>query len=759
MNSRAIGAGSLLLLALTLAASAGTLIGHVRDLNWYARYSSNPFGMGYYEFAVNGNATNNTGLGASVGTDIFGAFTNASLSAGSYTLSSWDVWWRPAFAFNVVVPSVGTSVDADLRLRATMWGYAAFWDVSGYHEFGQTFVATGPISMIYLRAPFNTSYTLTVRTNGPGGASVGVSRSFSGAGDHRLIYGYGDMPTVAGSTYYVRIRTSSPAIGGVIRQMDPRPDFSDPMPGGCLWLGDGTTMTPYPDRDLGVTIMSDDDGLITNLYSRKSGADFGTNTSVGQTFIARGVNLISAAVWPADSGAFTYVVRVLQGGPDGAQTGTTKRGRPARLGADPEMIVTWAPGECPLTPGQTYYLEVTREGGGTFHAVFVNTGNPFPYGQAYRNGVAVSGTDLAGTIMEEQSAGSAAMPDVRITTDPFVAESNRLASSLRVQWATDVPSDSAVEFAGITPPYTDRVSDPALTTNHSVLLTNLQPHTQYHFRVLSTAASHKTAISRDFVLSTQPQGSNMLANPGFEVGSGASPRALASWSKGGSVDIAQKDSTSFFSMPPRTGGWFLQGAVNGGSSDGYIFQRVSVTNGLDYTFSGWFTTWPRENGTLKYDVWYEPSRLIYVRLGIDPTGGTNVNAGTVQWTPRFYSHRRSTSDYSKNWTQVAKRTVAQSTNLTVFIHMKGDGVEWHLYGVDDCTLTHEEVPVRFTSRSMNGNVFEASVAGKLGFSNIIEHSTTLTNWALLTNIFNSNGVVRFSDAATNGWRAYRARGR
>src|SRR6185369_15882848 len=135
----------------------------------------------------------------------------------------------------------------------------------------------------------------------------------------------------------------------------------------------------------------------------------------------------------------------------------------------------------------------------------------------------------------------------------------------------------------------------------------------------------------------------------------------------------------------------------------------------------------------------------------------NVNAATVQWTPRMYSHRRSTTDYSKNWTQFAKRTVAQSTNLTVFIHTKGDGVEWHLYGVDDCALTHEEVPVRFqNSVVLSNGVFQASVTGKIGFSNVIERSVTLTNWFPLTNMFNSNGVVTFRDIATNGARCYRA---
>jgi hypothetical protein len=160
MNSKVISI--LMPFALACSAAAGTLIGHVRDQNWYAQYQTNPPGVGYYEFAVNANASNNTSLGTFAATDVFGAFTSAGLPAGSYTVASWDVWWRSAYAFNVAVPPAGNSSDVDLRLKATMWGYPAFWDSTGYYEIGQTFVATGPIAMIYLRDPLGISFTRTI---------------------------------------------------------------------------------------------------------------------------------------------------------------------------------------------------------------------------------------------------------------------------------------------------------------------------------------------------------------------------------------------------------------------------------------------------------------------------------------------------------------------------------------------------------------------------------------------------------------------
>jgi hypothetical protein len=735
------------------AAQAGTLLGHVRDQNWYARPStSDPWGVGYYEFAVNANGSNIVTLGGLDDTDVFGSYAMSNLVAGSYTVASWDVWWRSAFKFNVNVP-LGTTADIDLRLNATMWGYAAFWDENPATELGQTFVATGPVTMMYLRLPDSSgSFTLTVHTNGPGGAQIGQSRSF-GVGDQRPIWGYGQMPTIAGGTYYVRIRAST---GRTANEFDPRPDFSDPMPGGCLWRGPAGAVVPYPDRDLGITIMSDDDGLITDMFTRPTG---GTNwsgvTSVGQTFIARGANLISAAFWLPDGTLPTYALRVLQNGPGGGTIGPIKRNKPARPGADPEVVVTWGPGEVPLTSGQTYYLEITKDGGGVFNSVYINTGNVFAFGDAYRDGVIFQGIDLAGTIMEEESNGSATRPQVALIADPF--PSNRGTNSLTITWTTDVPADSKVEFAVETPPYTGELISTQLVTSHSLTVTGLQSHTLYHYRASSSRTDYRPAVSRDFVICTRPTGNNLLLNPGFEEGAGASPRStVLGWTKSSGLDIRTSDGSWFWSLKPTNGLWLLEGAVNGSTSDGYIFQRVSnAIPGSDYTFSAWLMTAMRENNNWKYDVWNTDQRLIYMRLGIDPTGGTNINSSTVQWTPRMYSHR--------HYTQLAKSAVAQSSNVTVFVHMKGTGGEWHTYAVDDCALTHEEIPTRFDSTSLSGNrIFQSTLFSRANRTNRVESTSTLENsntWTTVTNMLNRSGTIPFTYPAPSNSppRFFRAR--
>ena len=736
-----------------LPMAAGTLVGNLRDQNWYSRYQSapaNPPGVGYYEFAVNGNASNLLSSGVSCSTGIAGEFTNA-VAGGVYTIASWDVWWRSSFAFNVSVPASGYTPRLDLRLKAAMWGYPAFWDDAGYTEFGQTFVATGPISMIYLRLPGSTgpAFTLTVHEGGPGGPQVGEARSF-GIGDQRPIYGYGEMPTVAGQIYYVRLRASSP---GVIMLMDPRPDFSDPMPGGCLWLGLAGNPQPFPDRDLGLVIMADDDGLVTDMFTRPGGASL-SGANLGQSFIARGVNLISIAVWLADPAAPLYQVTVYKGGPGGEPVGTAKRAKPARVTADPEMLVTWAPGECPLVPGDTYYYEITRTDGANVNATLASAGNPFAYGQAYQGRVPLAGIDLAGTIMEEAAAGSALRPAVRFLTDPRVSEPERSTNSLTVRWTTDRPADSKVEFAVETPPYTRTIFEPALVQNHAVVLTGLKPHAMYHYRATSTAPGCRPAGSRDLVICTKPMLPNLLLNPGFEdgVATSAASRPLTNWVATGGVDIKEANGTWFWGLTNHTGTWLMEGAVNGTASDSYIFQRVPVTPGRNYTFSAWLTTWMRENDTFKYDVWYDRSRLIYMRLGIDPNGGTNPLSPSIRWTPRMYSHL--------HYSNFAKSATAAAPYLTVFISMKGDGGQWHLYGADDCVLTETAtaLPVWTDPHFLPGGSFSARIVADPGVTNEIQVSDNLLDWTPLATLNQTNAITPFLDTTppSSGSRFYRA---
>jgi len=152
----------------------------------------------------------------------------------------------------------------------------------------------------------------------------------------------------------------------------------------------------------------------------------------------------------------------------------------------------------------------------------------------------------------------------------------------------------------------------------------------------------------------------------------------------------------------------------------------------------------------KYDVWNDRNRMIHVRLGLDPLGGTNPNASSVRWTPRLYSHL--------HYSNPALATVASNTTLTVFVHFKGEGVEWHLYGIDDCVLTETDPPppLLIAPKLDPDGSFSCQVGSEAGEWVRIEGSSDLGSWVALTNVLNATGLTRFTDPGGAPRRFYRA---
>lgn len=107
----------------------------------------------------------------------------------------------------------------------------------------------------------------------------------------------------------------------------------------------------------------------------------------------------------------------------------------------------------------------------------------------------------------------------------------------------------------------------------------------------------------------------------------------------------------------------------------------------------------------------------------------------------MYSHRR--------YSNLSKTAFASGTNLTVFVKMEGHGVEWHLYAVDDCVLTHENIPTRVLGpmRLADGSM-EIGIRGKAPRTNSIEISTNLFNWTQAAVVTNESGMVLWLDRST-----------
>ncbi len=76
-------------------------------------------------------------------------------------------------------------------------------------------------------------------------------------------------------------------------------------------------------------------------------------------------------------------------------------------------------------------------------------------------------------------------------------------SRVTIEWTTDVPSTSLVEY-GTTKAYGYEACDPRLVKEHSITITGLRDSTTYHFRVKS-AAYGKTATSKDYTFTTESE--------------------------------------------------------------------------------------------------------------------------------------------------------------------------------------------------------------------------------------------------------------
>jgi outer membrane protein assembly factor BamB len=81
-----------------------------------------------------------------------------------------------------------------------------------------------------------------------------------------------------------------------------------------------------------------------------------------------------------------------------------------------------------------------------------------------------------------------------------ITRSDIATTSATIQWSTNIPADSRIEY-GFDLSYGSTVSDPTAVTDHKLVLTGLSPGRIYHFRVHSTSAG-KEAVSGDVHFTT-----------------------------------------------------------------------------------------------------------------------------------------------------------------------------------------------------------------------------------------------------------------
>ena len=106
-------------------------------------------------------------------------------------------------------------------------------------------------------------------------------------------------------------------------------------------------------------------------------------------------------------------------------------------------------------------------------------------------------------IMDSDKSAMAHFADI---TPPVISEVDIFhitESSTTINWATDEPATSQVQYGtsdayGSTTPLDD-----SLTTSHSVTLTQLKPKTTYHFRIRAVDEAGNEASSKDYTFTTK----------------------------------------------------------------------------------------------------------------------------------------------------------------------------------------------------------------------------------------------------------------
>jgi hypothetical protein len=112
-------------------------------------------------------------------------------------------------------------------------------------------------------------------------------------------------------------------------------------------------------------------------------------------------------------------------------------------------------------------------------------------------------------------------------------------------------------------------------TGTSYVNTNLTNNTPYYYTVYAVNGSGESVVGAAEVGVTPFSGSNLVANPGFESGSGTD---AANWTEG----TQQTRNPGF-----KSGNWLLRADYTGTGTSSTTSSAISVATNTTYTFSGW----------------------------------------------------------------------------------------------------------------------------------------------------------------------------
>ena len=229
------------------------------------------------------------------------------------------------------------------------------------------------------------------------------------------------------------------------------------------------------------------------------------------------------------------------------------------------------------------------------------------------------------------------------------------AGQAEVTWQTVLGSDSQVEY-GPTENYGFTTTlDPTTTTNHSATLTGLTPGQEHHLRVKSGGY-----VSGDYrFLAAGPD----LFNGDFESDFPAGmARGWIVEGQGNAADSSQD--TGVVRGGSRAQEFYVEGSWGYKIND-VMYQQVALGKNAAYTFSAWTRG---------------DTQDIKRKVGTDPTGGTDPNAGTVVWSSELWSNNV--------WQKQEVSSLSTADVVTVFVKVDStttNAIPYKIY-VDDAEV-------------------------------------------------------------------------
>lgn len=453
-------------------------------------------------------------------------------------------------------------------------------------------------------------------------------------------------------------------------------------------------------------------------------------TSVGQTFQASG-NRVVACKFSPTGGSAQYYCRIREGGPTGAYVGAAATSPSFGAMDYSKTLVKWGLAAVPVTSGQTYFLEITKVGGGSF-AVNRVINNNDPNGCYYEGTTPNTYKELRGEVVCAtvgatatgaitgwvKDTGGAAISGATVSTTTGGYSTTTGESGIYTLSNVAVGTYSVTASKTGYSPQTNTgvvVSSGQTTTSNFTLTASAGGTIAGYVRDAQSAAISGATVSTntggysttsgadgsytlssvaagDYNVTASKTGYNQQTQYGVRVNSGQTTTVnftLAATFSG----IANGNFEGGFYNDPdadhQSGNSWHRFSLSGSSKSGGDYGQYRSSHWSQSIYESTWTAGIYQQATgaavgNKYTAaaWVKATDTsVLFWVGIDPTGGTNASSANVQWSGQTAP--------GGTWTQISKQVVAQNGTITMFVKAQNTVAANRYAWIDDATLTDD----------------------------------------------------------------------